>query len=66
MFGLTKFSDLSKDEFIDKYLQDDMYERIRNNSRVYERTDHSGESNEVHDEHLMKRSLTVIPKKVDW
>lgn len=65
VFGVTKFSDMSKEEFLEKYLQKDLYLRIRNNSILKENT-HSSEENDLKNNVIVKRAAISLPKKVDW
>lgn len=58
LYGLTKYSDLSMDEFVDNLLQLDMEERISG------RYADSEEDNSA--EKRSKRSLLKLPLKIDW
>lgn len=61
VYGLTKFSDMTPDEFLDRHLQPDLYDRIS--------SDDSKESGEHTDRiYRIKRwvKLKGLPMKVDW
>lgn len=54
-YGITKFSDLSSNEFDDRYL---MYEHEKNSH-------HRRHGKSQNSKHRSKRSIT-LPRKVDW
>lgn len=65
MYGLTKFSDLTPNEFLDNHLQVDLSKAI-----VERNIQDSGEDNSKSDnsksKERHKRYVTDIPLKIDW
>ncbi|XP_075234098.1 cathepsin O-like [Lycorma delicatula] len=67
LYGLTAFSDLSRDEFTHHHLRSDLHNRLRKHtdhritSSMYEHDNYRHHRN-----HISKRAISVIPDKVDW
>lgn len=62
-YGLTKFSDMTPDEFLNKHLQPDLNERIlsrgMDDSKEYDRKHH-------HRIHTRSVKFKKLPLKIDW
>lgn len=63
LYGLTQFSDLSPEEFSHHHLQPGLHKRLRKHhehhvSAIYR--------NHKHYNHIHKRAIDNLPKKVDW
>ncbi|KAG8223545.1 hypothetical protein J437_LFUL004419 [Ladona fulva] len=64
IYGLTKFSDLSPDEFLHNHLLPGLHERIAKRNYTDKNNLHSYKHRRHHTNHIHKRA--VLPQKVDW
>lgn len=60
-YGLTEFSDMSREEFVDRKLQRHMNKRLNSHKRHHHQKNESSMMN-----HLKKRSADGLPDVVDW
>lgn len=56
IYGLTQYSDMTPEEFLDKHLQDDLHQRMKS------RTHHNSREHKKR----RKRFAKDLPLKVDW
>lgn len=60
-YGLTEFSDMSQEEFLEHKLQRHMHKRLHSHNRHHERKAEPSTIN-----HIKKRSIDGLPDVVDW
>ncbi|XP_034250554.1 cathepsin O-like [Thrips palmi] len=60
-YGLTEFSDMSREEFLDRKLQKHLHKRLHSHNRHHSNKNESSTIN-----HIKKRSVDGLPDVVDW
>lgn len=63
-YGLTEFSDMSREEFLDHKLQRHLHKHMHNHKS--HQHDKDGKKHESHSNHVKRRSLDGLPDLVDW